>query len=161
MIFLLVILSVLILDQISKYLIEKNLSLGESVPVLENVFHLTYIRNKGAAFGLFSNWAPFLLFVTIITIIVIILCYRQMKKRNFTLRLAFSLILGGAFGNLLDRLLLGEVRDFLDFRIWPIFNLADTCVCLGVGLFLFEVIRKEQKIKKKEKEKEEVKVASP
>ncbi|MFH1613266.1 MAG: signal peptidase II [bacterium] len=136
MIFSLVIFVSLIIDQVSKYFIEKNLVYGESIPIIKNIFYFTYIKNKGVAFGLFSNFKNILVFFTIITIIIIFFYYHSIPKKNHKLQLAFSLIIGGAFGNLIDRLFLGEVRDFLDFRIWPIFNVADSCICIGVGLLL-------------------------
>lgn len=125
-----------IIDQLSKYLIEKNLVYGESIPIIKNIFYFTYIKNNGVAFGLFSNLKSFLVFFTIITIAAIFFYYHKLQTQNRKLQVSFALILGGAFGNLIDRLFWGEVRDFLDFRIWPIFNIADSCICIGIGLIL-------------------------
>ncbi|MCM8762761.1 MAG: signal peptidase II [Candidatus Omnitrophica bacterium] len=130
----------LILDQFSKFLILKKLILNESVPIIKNIFHLTLIFNRGAAFGIFKNYTNFFIFTSILTIFFIIFHLRRNKVID---RLTFSmiLILTGALGNLIDRLRFGFVIDFLDFRIWPVFNLADTMITIGALLLAFSILR--------------------
>lgn len=129
---------VVILDQITKAKALASLKFGESRPIIDKFFHLTLVQNTGAAFGLFKNQAAFFILISVIAIIVIILFFLS-KKMDVYLPLA--LILGGAIGNLIDRLRFGHVIDFLDFRIWPVFNLADACISVGAFFLFMSIIR--------------------
>jgi signal peptidase II len=137
----------LVLDQWTKYLIHSKFSWGESLVLIDSILALTYVRNTGAAFGLFNNAPSFLRepFFIIIPILAIgaisYLLYTlpSSEKWNFW---GYTLILTGAFGNLLDRIRLGYVVDFLDFHWkevyhWPAFNVADSCIVIGVGILFF------------------------
>jgi signal peptidase II len=118
-----------------------------SIPVIDNIFHITYIQNKGAAFGFLQNKIIFFIFVTIIVAVVILfLLWKTRDKSNYKL-FHFSIILqlGGAIGNLIDRVRLGYVVDFLDFRIWPVFNVADIAIVSGVILLSWYVIKNPEK----------------
>lgn len=132
------------LDRVTKHLAEAGLTCGASVPVLENIFHLTLVHNRGAAFGLLPDAAVFFVAVACVCAAAIVAAFGRPRlfERVFGLRVADSrvaaglaLILGGAVGNLIDRLRHGYVIDFLDFRVWPVFNIADTAITCG-GILL-------------------------
>ncbi|MCG0276962.1 MAG: signal peptidase II [Thermanaeromonas sp.] len=142
---LLLTLVVLLTDQISKLLVRQWLEPNQSIPVLKNIFHLTYINNPGAAFGILAYQTPLFIISTLAVIALIVIAYKQFPVHRLTLKLALALQLGGALGNLLDRIRFGYVVDFLDFRVWPVFNLADVAIVLGVGLTIWELWRREEK----------------
>ncbi len=125
------------IDQLSKFYIQSVLVLGKSVPVLADIFHITYILNPGAAFGILEHQR--LLFIVVATALLLgVLCFQnRLKKEPLRMRLGVALLSGGAMGNLVDRIRLGAVVDFFDFRIWPIFNVADIAIVLGVGLIVW------------------------
>ena len=130
---------IVIIDQLAKFLVTSRMSFSESVPVIKNVFHLTLIKNFGIGFGLFNAPAArwILVLVTIVIIGMILYYYNKIPDKYLPV-ISASLILGGAVGNLIDRLLLGFVVDFLDFRIWPAFNAADSAITVGVvGLIIY------------------------
>jgi signal peptidase II len=136
-------------DQMTKAYVRRNLRHFQSIEVVENFFHITYVRNTGAAFGLFAGPAHPLrtvLFVIISAIAIgaIIFIYRKIEEDDTLHALAFSLLLGGAAGNLVDRIWMGEVIDFLDFHWyghhWPAFNFADSAICGGIGLILLNMV---------------------
>lgn len=137
--FFLIIMATLVVDQVSKYLVQINMLRGESIPIIAPIFYLTYIQNPGAAFGILANQTLFFVVVTVIVIGGILLGYRYIPFANEPIRVALGLIMGGALGNLIDRLRLGRVVDFLDFRVWPVFNLADTAIVLGAGILVWFV----------------------
>ena len=134
MCFLLTAFLVFILDQCSKRYIIFFLPPEKSSPVIENIFHLTLVKNRGAAFGLLPGYFPLLLIISLFTIFLILFFHFTKKIKGRLAEVSFGLILGGALGNLLDRLIHGAVIDFLDFRIWPVFNLADSAITIGVIL---------------------------
>ncbi|NOU76142.1 signal peptidase II [Paenibacillus sp. LMG 31458] len=152
---------VFILDQVSKWFIVKRIPLGEERPVLGDFFILTSHRNRGAAFGILQNQRWFFIVVTLIVVIGILWYIRRtIRERKVLLSFALSLLLGGAIGNFIDRALFGEVVDFLQFTfdfslfgkaiyyIYPIFNLADSAIVIGVILIFLESLltwRKEKK----------------
>ncbi len=141
--FILIVAAVIIIDQISKYVVVKNFFLGESVPVIPDIFHWTYILNQGAAFGMLegSRW----LFILIALAVSAGIWYfrGEIGKEPVMVRFGAALFTGGAVGNLIDRILRGAVIDFFDFRIWPIFNVADIAICIGVGMILWKLITAE------------------
>lgn len=136
------------LDQASKLYIEKNLPIYSSVEVVPNIFNITHIRNTGIAFGLFAgekNWVTTLFFLIVSAIAIAVISYFYYLASKSTLRrLALALVLGGAIGNLIDRIRLQEVIDFIDFHWynnhWPAFNIADSCITIGLGLFILETL---------------------
>ena len=137
-----ILLAVLLLDQLSKVLILRKMSFGQSIPVIPSVFHLTLIGNTGIAFGLFKGNSDFWVGVGLLILIWI---YRLLQKRQIQERLVLiglGLVSGGAMGNLIDRLRFGYVIDFLDFRVWPVFNIADACISVGTALFFIACIKK-------------------
>ena len=127
--------AVLVLDQLSKYLIRVNMELGESWPAA-GLLRLTYGTNTGSAFGLFPNQTLILIVASVIAIGFLVYFYRTYALPKPLLRFAIGLQLGGAIGNLIDRLRAGEVVDFIDVGRWPIFNLADSAIVIGMTLLV-------------------------
>jgi signal peptidase II len=146
---------VIFLDQISKWATVIYLDLGESFPIIENVFHFTYVRNTGAAFSIFSEPDQRWIFMSISSVaIVALLVYLFINRnKNWLLCLGMSFIIGGGIGNMIDRCILKYVIDMIHFPIinFAIFNIADTFVCVGVGIFALAVILEEIKDIKREK----------
>lgn len=138
-------LAVVILDQFSKYIVVENMALGESIPIIEEVFHLTYILNPGAAFGMFAHNRLFFIAIAVIVIGIIIWARREILASPWEVKAGCGLFLGGAIGNLIDRARQGMVIDFFDFRIWPVFNIADIAICIGVGLIIWNLLKTELK----------------
>lgn len=138
-------LAVVILDQFFKYIVVENMALGESIPIIEEVFHLTYILNPGAAFGMFAHNRLFFIAIAIVVIGIIIWARREILASPWEVKAGCGLFLGGAIGNLIDRARQGLVIDFFDFRIWPVFNIADIAICIGVGLIIWNLLKTELK----------------
>lgn len=141
----LVALLVVLLDQLTKWWIFATFRLYESLPVIPGFFDLTFVVNTGAAFGMLAGeqnlWRQlFFISVTLVALVVLCFAFRQYRRQGHLYAVAIGLIGGGATGNLLDRLRLGHVVDFLDFSIkghhWPAFNVADSAISVGVALFL-------------------------
>ena len=130
------------LDQLTKWFIVKEMKIGESIPLIEGVFHLTSHRNRGAAFGILQDQRLFFIVVTLLVMGGIIYYLRKIGRGQPMVSYALALILGGAIGNFLDRLLHGEVVDFLDFTLidYPIFNIADSAIVIGVGLMILDTL---------------------
>lgn len=128
------------LDQVSKWWIVQHMELYQSIPVISNFFYITSHRNRGAAFGILQEQRWFFIIVTIGVVITIIVFMVKMKKEPILTKTALSFVLGGAVGNLIDRIRTGEVVDFFHFQFgsyhFPIFNVADSVICVGVVLFL-------------------------
>lgn len=134
---------VLFIDQITKALAKAFLVPGSSRPVLPPIFYLTLVENQGIAFGLFQKGDKILLWVITLSIAALAVIGLNSKKMNSKTLWALSLILGGALGNWIDRMRFEAVTDFLDFRVWPVFNMADTAISIGVGLFLLDLLKKD------------------
>lgn len=153
---------IVILDQGTKMYIHTHFFLGESVEVIKNFFNLTYVRNTGAAFGLFHDSHKifrmiFFLSMPPLALIIVVSLLKNVKENDYALILALSGIAGGAVGNLIDRLRFGFVIDFLDFYIkkyaWPAFNVADIAIVLGMSM-LFLAMFKDSLPQKKSDKKE-------
>lgn len=131
---------IMLIDQTTKYLIRLNMSPHETIPIIENFFHITYVENPGAAFSVLKGKTTFFIVVSLIVIFFIgyTVVTIPVKKKKHLLILAF--ILGGAMGNLVDRIFFGSVIDFLDFRIWPVFNVADCAIVIGVFLLTYVLL---------------------
>ena len=143
--------SVLALDQITKALVHNLMRLHQSIEIVPNFVHLTYLRNTGAAFGFLAGDRSslrmvFFLLVSGVAIGCIFYLLRNLPAGRNTETLSLSFILGGAFGNLIDRVRMGEVIDFMDLHWhqihWPAFNVADSAITIGVILLLFQMIHK-------------------
>lgn len=132
---------VVIADQITKALIRANLHIHESVPD-EGFFRLTYTTNSGAVFGIFSDQAVIMTIASFVGVGILLFFYYSHSGSERLVRLSLGLLLGGAIGNLVDRIWLGKVTDFIDVGPWPIFNLADSAIVTGITIlvviFLFE-----------------------
>ncbi len=130
---------VLFLDQFSKFLAVRFLQLNTPVALIKNFLYLTLVHNRGAAFGMFRN--QLLIFVLISIFAIALIFYHLKNKKNSALSgIALSLILAGAIGNLIDRLRFGFVIDFLDLRVWPVFNLADSAITIAAFLLSWELL---------------------
>lgn len=143
----------IVIDQWTKYLVIENMTIGESIPVIENIFYLTSHRNPGAAWGILQGQMWFFYIITLIVVGIIIYYIEHYAKTNRLLGVSLGLVLGGAIGNLIDRVRFQEVVDFVDVYIfsydYPIFNVADSSLVVGVILIgiitLFEEVRKDKK----------------
>jgi signal peptidase II len=142
--------SIILLDQASKIAVDRAIPLNHSIPVIENLFNLTYIRNTGAAFGIFAGEnlplrRTLLIGFSVVAIGFVIALLKRLPGEEKGLIVALTFILAGAIGNLIDRLVYGEVIDFLDFYWskyhWPAFNFADSFITLGVMATLYRLIR--------------------
>jgi len=129
-------------DQATKSIVKATMQLGEVIPVIPPVLDLHYITNRGVAFGLFPRFGDVFIPIALVIMAIIVAYYRSLRHRRLWLRTALALQLGGALGNLIDRLRLGAVVDFVDFHIdainfhWPVFNVADSAIVIGVGILL-------------------------
>lgn len=132
---------IIALDQLTKYLVVKYMELGESIPLIADVFHLTSHRNMGAAFGILQNQRWLFVVITTVVVIGIVVSLIRIGKKQPRVSLALSLVLGGAIGNFIDRVMTGQVVDFLDFTLinFPIFNVADMAITIGVGVLLLDM----------------------
>ncbi len=134
------------LDQATKLAIRHNLRLGESYPVVDGYFNLNYLRNTGAVWGIFQSQNAWLILLSFLVLVLIIVFYRWLVDQRGVHRLAMGLMIGGIVGNLIDRIKLGWVTDFLDFHWqtahWPSFNIADSAICVGVIIYLVSSFRR-------------------
>jgi signal peptidase II len=131
---------VMVADQLSKYIVLSLLKPHDSVPIIQNLFHITYVQNTGAAFSILRGQRYFFVLVSSAIIFAIIYYIRKIPKEKRLLRLILGLVLGGAIGNLIDRVRLGFVVDFFDFRIWPVFNVADSALVVGVCMLTYFIL---------------------
>src|SRR5690625_641874 len=145
----LIALIVISIDQLTKWLVVKYMELAEQIPIIEGFFYLTSHRNKGAAWGILQNQMLFFYIVTVIVVIGVIYYLHKHARGDKVLSIALCLILGGAIGNFIDRLFRKEVVDFLDFHIFgydfPVFNVADSSLVIGVGLVFIVTIMEERR----------------
>ena len=146
---------ILIVDQLTKLYIDGTMKLYQSIPVIDGLFSITYLRNRGAAFSFLAeaSWRlPFFLFATVIAVIAILVAFRKLRDDQRFAAVSLTLILSGAVGNLIDRVRMGEVIDFLDVywksHHWPAFNVADSAICVGVALLAFDMYREEKRLKR-------------
>jgi len=138
--------AVLVLDQLTKWYVRRTVSLYESIAVIDSLFNITHVRNTGGAFSLLAGSSravrlPFFLLVSMVAVVVLLFFVRRVRPEQRLLLFALGVILGGALGNFADRLVYGEVTDFLDFHwrgyYWPAFNVADSCITVGMLILLF------------------------
>jgi signal peptidase II len=147
----------IVLDQATKLYIARTLPLHTMITVIENFFTITYLRNKGAAFGILahSSWRlPFFILVSAIAVVVILVVIAKLRDDQRLAAFSLSLIFAGALGNLIDRISYGEVIDFIYVHwyehYWPAFNVADSAICVGVFLLALDMFREEQRVKRQQ-----------
>lgn len=154
-----------IFDQLTKLTVVKLLELGESVEVIPGVFNFTYIHNRGAAFGMLDEHRWVFMVISTVAIVAILVYLFKFAPKSNLLRIGLSLVVGGGIGNMIDRVALGYVVDFLDFCafdfwVW-IFNVADACVCVGAGVialyFIIDIVKEAREEKAKKYSTEEIK----
>lgn len=119
-------------DQAAKFLIAGNFALNESLPIIKNMLHFTYIANTGSAFGLFKDLNLILTIISFIAIFAVIYSIKNIENGSLPMKILAGMLLGGIMGNLIDRLWHGHVIDFIDFRIWPVFNVADSLITISI-----------------------------
>lgn len=136
---------VFILDQLTKYAVVQLLPYLSSRPVISGVLHFTHVRNFGAAFGLFAQQRALFFGAAIFITIAFFVFRHELRQLGLLAMISSGLVLGGALGNAVDRIRLGYVVDFLDVRVWPVFNLADSAIVVGSLLLAFCVIRADGK----------------
>ena len=127
-------LAVVALDQVIKFAVSANMHLGESLPLIEGLVYVTYVLNTGAAFSILQGQRWFFLVITPVVLAVLLWYVRGVPKKDKLQQLALALFCGGALGNFIDRLRFGAVTDFIDFRFFPVFNVADSCIVVGAIL---------------------------
>ena len=132
-------------DQWLKWLVRTRMIPGDSLPLIPHVLHLTLVQNTGAAFGLLRGAGPLLILISVAVVAVLAWSLRQTAGGGALVqrlhRLSLWLVLSGAVGNLIDRLRFGYVIDFIDLRVWPVFNLADSAITVGMGLLIWTMLR--------------------
>lgn len=131
---------IIIFDHAVKYYVQTHMVPGMSIPVINNVFHITYVLNPGAAFGILEHQTGFFIAVAVALCLGVLYFYPRIPKGYRLLRLGIGLQIGGAIGNVIDRVRTGYVVDFFDFRIWPVFNIADMAIVAGVGLIIYTIL---------------------
>lgn len=148
----LIALAVVLIDQWTKWLVVKHMEIGQSIPIIENVLHITSHRNMGAAFGILQGQLVFFIIVTIFVIAFIVYYIHKEGKNDPFFGIILGLLLGGAAGNFIDRLFRDGVVDFIDVYIFtydfPIFNVADSALVIGVGLLILKFLRDDRKEKR-------------
>lgn len=138
-----IVLAAFVADQVTKHVVASNLSLGEGLHVV-GPFSIRHVQNSGIAFGLFSNATAAVIVVTAIAVAWMLVYFARSGARHPVLPVALGLVIGGSVSNLADRVRLGFVTDFLDFRYWPAFNLADSFIVIGVGILLAALLLAER-----------------
>jgi len=144
--FLMIITAVILLDQATKYLAYVYLQPQNTIPIINKFFYLTYVENRGAAFGILQNQTWFLLIVPAIAIIAAFYYVYKNPNLGSLTKCTLGLIIGGAIGNLIDRVRLGFVIDFFDFRVFPVFNVADCAVVVGTAVLAFILLFDMEKV---------------
>jgi len=142
--------AVIVLDQISKYIIENNLPLYKSwapFPEFAHIFRISHVSNTGIAFGLFPGGSSLFAWAAVIVTIAILIYNFTLPDGHTLLRIALGLQVGGALGNFIDRMRMGHVTDFLDFSLWPVFNLSDLSVVSGALLLALIIWQEDKKLK--------------
>ena len=135
---------VLVLDQITKIMIQTSMNVKDSIEIIKGFFSITYVQNTGAAWSIMEGKMWFFYIVTVVALVVMFYAFKDTKEKQWWLRMAIILLVAGTLGNFIDRLSLQYVRDFLDFIIFgydfPVFNVADIALCIGVGMVALETL---------------------
>lgn len=133
---------IVVLDQVVKFLVAHEMFPGMSIPIIQDVFHITFVLNPGAAFGILAHQRSFFIVMGIVIAILGGLFSPYIRRQCRIFRCGTALLLGGALGNLIDRVRFGHVIDFFDFRIWPVFNIADIAIVVGVAAIIYAILFK-------------------
>jgi len=145
---------IILIDQVTKWLIVRNMKIGENITVIENFFYITSHRNRGAAWGILEGQMWFFYIITAVVIVGLIYYIQKHTKENKVMGVALGFMLGGAIGNFIDRLFRKEVVDFINTYIFsydfPIFNIADSALCIGVALLFIHMLFFEGKQEKEQ-----------
>lgn len=148
-------LAVLLLDQFTKLWIRDALYYGESIPVIDGFFNIVYVRNPGAAWGVLGGQNILLILISAFALVVLILYRRQIIENRLSHRVMAGLMVGGIIGNMIDRIRFAWVTDFLDFQFgnyhYPSFNVADSAICISVGLYIIFSLLDQRKAHAQEK----------
>ena len=142
--FIAVALVIVAVDQFVKHLIITKMYLGQSMPLINDWIHITFIYNNGAAFSLLKDRTGLLLSMATLAVLAIIYFYPKLAVHGKFMQGGLALLMGGTIGNMVDRILTGSVVDFIDFRIWPIFNIADCAICVGAASIAWMLLKSEQ-----------------
>ncbi len=146
MIYYLIAAAVIVFDRVVKKLVVSNMVPWETIPVIEDIFHFTYVQNRGAAFSMWQGqWIILIGFPLAAIAVGLILIYLKRNKWDKLMLTSVAMICGGGLGNLIDRIILGYVVDLFDFRVFPVFNIADIFICVGCGLMILDVLFFERK----------------
>ena len=146
MVYYLIAAAVILLDRLVKKLVVSNMTPWETIPVIEDIFHFTYVQNRGAAFSMWQGqWIILIGFPLAAIAVGLILIYLKRNKWDKLMLTSVAMICGGGLGNLIDRIMLGYVVDLFDFRVFPVFNIADIFICVGCGLMILDVLFFERK----------------
>lgn len=146
MIYYLIAAAVIVFDRVVKKLVVSNMVPWETIPVIEDIFHFTYVQNRGAAFSMWQGqWIILIGFPLAAIAVGLILIYLKRNKWDKLMLTSVAMICGGGLGNLIDRIMLGYVVDLFDFRVFPVFNIADIFICVGCGLMILDVLLFERK----------------
>lgn len=146
-----IIVGVMLFDQATKLMVEENMKVGESMPIIPTIFHLTYVQNRGAAFGLFPDQQVFFILCGVIMTFVGFWGMYKFKQYGKIFLYGTASMMAGALGNLMDRIRIALVVDFFDFRIWPVFNIADIAIVCGVAAIMWSFWKEENREKIKGK----------
>ena len=131
-------------DQLLKYLVQRDLPVGRSYTLADHVLKLTHVHNTGAAFSLFVGFSPYLAAVGLVVAAVVVVLHHRTPARSVALQFGLALILGGSLGNLCDRVTRHYVIDYIDFIVWPVFNLADVSINTGVVILAYQLFVREK-----------------
>lgn len=146
MIYCLIAIAVVVFDRIIKMLVVSGMQPWETIPLIEDVFHFTYVQNTGAAFSMWKEqWVVLILLPLVVIAAGFVLMIIKRNKWDKMMLIAIAFICGGGLGNLIDRMVFGYVVDLFDFRVFPVFNIADIFICVGCGLMILDVLFFERK----------------
>ncbi len=144
MYFYLIAVLIIVADQLIKYFVHSSMRLSQSIPVINNILNLTYVRNTGAAFSLFVGFSSYLVVIGLVVAAAVVYFHYKGPKKNYYLQIGLAFVLGGSLGNLIDRAFRGYVIDYIDIMIWPVFNLADIMINVGVILIAYKLFAEEE-----------------
>lgn len=146
MVYYLIAAAIILLDRIIKKIVVSNMMPWETIPVIKDIFHFTYVQNRGAAFSMWQEqWLILIALPLLVIIAGLVIMFIMRKKWDRLMLTSIAMICGGGLGNLIDRMTLGYVVDLFDFRVFPVFNVADIFICVGCGLMVLDVLLFERK----------------